>query len=146
MKGPESETVCLSGKHKNEGETSSTKEKSAKGKEKKSAKRKQLSKGSSEDKYKQKDTEPIEKESKKRKSTDNENGIEINSKLPNEDNQDLQQNLNEIESGLQKRIECVPNDNSPRRNGFESESAVLNIVVKEEIIEEVSRSDQPSLL
>ena len=106
-------------------------------------KRKQLGKGSSDEKYEQKDTEPIEKKSKKRKSTDNENCIEKTSKLCEEDIQDMQQNVNEIELESGKRTECVLDDpeNPAERDGVESEGGVLDIVVKEETIEEVSRSN-----
>ena len=138
----------MSGEHKdelkNEIETSSSKEKSTKRKERISAKRKQLGNESSEHKCEQKDTEPIEKESKKRKSTDNENCIEKTSKLHNEDIQNMQQNLNGIDLESEKQTDCELNDseNPPTRDGAESEGGVLDIVVKEETVEELSRSNQ----
>ena len=143
VKSRENETVCFSGERKTETETSYTKEKSEKRIERISVKRKQLGKGSLDEKYGQKHTEPIEKESKKRKSIDNENCIEKTSKLYDEDIRDKQQNVNEIELESEKRTECVLNDpkNPPERDGVESEGGVLDIVVKEETIEEVSRSN-----
>ena len=135
----------MSGEHrddfKNEIETSSTKEKSRKRIERISAKRKQLGNGSSEDKCEQKDTESIEKESKKRKFTDNENCIEKTSKLRSEDIQNMQQNLNGIELESEKQTECVLNAPDNARDGVESEGGVLDIVVKEETVEEVNRSN-----
>ena len=56
----------------------------------------------------------------------------------------MQQNLNGIELESEKQTECVLNDpgNPPARDGVESEGGVLDIVVKEETIEEVSGSNQ----
>ena len=139
MKNRENETVCFTEERENETETSLTKEKSTEGI---SAKRKQLGKGSPDEKYEQKDTEPIKNENKKRKSTDNENCIEKASKHRNGDIQDIQQNVSEDELESGKRTECVLNDpeNPSERGGIESEGGVSDIVVKEEAIEEVSES------
>ena len=55
----------------------------------------------------------------------------------------MQQNVNEIELESGERTECVLIDpeNPPERGGIESEGGVSDIVVKEEAIEEVNRSN-----